>query len=94
MEAKTLNFVDAMELAKIMSKYNALELIHEKTYIVDFVSELFDKISVSDLGTLLTLFYGDSYTESCPEDLVQNLIDSLSENKLESLLMFYQSEWK
>ena len=88
MEAKVLNFPDAMKLAQILGKYIDTESIKDKP-LLDFLDDLLNKLHPLDYLETLKLI-----TQKSPKELselngnalLSTLYSGLEKNKILSLL--------
>lgn len=90
MESRVLNFVDAMQMAKIL----CLHLDSPTGELTEDTASLINKMSGEDLGNLLTLLTGER--ENLPllaeRQTLLILLSGLSINKYQALMGFYSRE--
>lgn len=88
MDSKILNFIEAMEIAKLILKYFTFENVSNST-VHDFVVELIDRLDEDELikleDTMLNGF------EKFPADIIFNALgEGFVKNNLMELLSYYK----
>jgi hypothetical protein len=89
MEAKVLNFIDAMKLAEIVSQYIEVDSINMEETILQFIDNFINKVAPMDYLRCIKLLYGkELQPESLPNgnELITILSDGITKNNLLSLL--------
>ena len=98
MEAKVLNFTDAMKLAQILGKYIDTESIKDMT-VEEFASDLFSKLEVDvfsqmdvdDIIKLSQLLLSDGDLEKMqPNEVIASCTDIMIQNGIIELLGAYK----
>ena len=93
MEAKVLNFPDAMKLAQILGKYIDTELIKDKS-LLDFLDELLKKISPPDYSKSMLLITGKQLGDISllsGKEILNIFSTGLEKNKIITLLETYRT---
>lgn len=92
MKAKLLNLRDALKLAQILEKYINKDV--GSVSVLDFVSEIVEKISPEEYLHSAILLTGESEENVKKEisiDILTCFIDGLRENQILSLISFSRS---
>lgn len=88
MDSKILNFVDAMKLAKIVSKYFTVEQIGGMI-ADDFEIELFSQLSEQEILDISGFLLGDT-SKLKPREIMQYCVEEMIKNNLLELLSTYK----
>ena len=90
MEAKVLNFTDAMKLAQILGKYIDTESIKDMT-VLDFSLDVFSQMDVDDIIKLSQLLLSDGDLEKMqPNEVIASCTDIMIQNGIIELLGAYK----
>ena len=91
MEAKILNFTDAMKLSQILLRYIDPSHDFEKTAL-NFIDELVNKIQPMDYLECVELFVGKLDKNNLPtgKELVDIIYTGMRNNNVPSLLSVYK----
>lgn len=90
MEAKILNFPDAMNLATILSKYKSSPTSGK---VIDYVEGLLAEIEPIDYFEVLRLLKC-KYEKVTKKELLYDLIDRLQANRINYLVTYYAERVK
>lgn len=92
LEAKILNFTDAIRLAQILNKYVTLEDDGEKIAI-DFIEDLVNKIEPQEYLECVSLFLGGVDKNNLPtgDELLDVIYTGMRNNNIFTLLETYKT---
>jgi len=89
-EAKVLNFPDAMKLAQILGKYIDTESIKDMT-VLDFSLDVFSQMDVDDIIKLSQLLLADGNLEKMqPDEVIASCTDIMIQNGIIEMLGAYK----
>lgn len=88
-EIKVLNFIDAMKLAQIVTKYIDTESIKGIT-VKGFLYDLFSKIEESEIVILFDILQIRNFSELPIEDVMPIFMESAIKNNIVDLLNVYK----
>ena len=89
MESRTLNFVDAMKLAQILSKYIDTESIKKTDTFLDLAESIMNKIEPSDYSKIIQILTNEPIEEIgklSGNEILSLFISGLEINKVITLL--------
>ena len=90
MEAKVLNFPDAMKLAQILGKYIDTESIRDMT-VLDFSLDIFSQMDVDDIIKLSQLLLADGDLEKMqPDEVITSCTNIMIQNGIVEMLGAYK----
>lgn len=94
-EAQKLSLVDALQLAAILSKYIDTKDIEKDSQPLDFIAALVNKLTPKDYLHCVKLLSGEhrdeEYKAYSSLKILSVFVEGLRENKIVSLLSFYDS---
>lgn len=88
MDSKILNFVDAMKLAKIISKYFTVEQVG-KLNGEEFGYKLFDFLAEEEIKEIIHLLLGD-HKLTTPKEIIFESVNTIIKNDILNLLNSYK----